>query len=191
MKGEYVSVELVLCPEALFLHVSRPNDRAGEAVFFELAGLDVMFDELHVLRKDAIAVFAQRDFVDLENGLGLFDVGLGLKVADLLHLLFVVKGRRIELGDDVSGLDPRSFGDDFEDSGRARLFLFHHHAAAAAAPTAAATSTTSATASSAATTAALTLLGFLLGRRGVGGLRRRAQRYERGDRVGEAPDDRL
>jgi hypothetical protein len=38
-----------------------------------------------VLRQDSVFVFTKRDLIGFENGAGLFDPRLGLRVADLLQ----------------------------------------------------------------------------------------------------------
>ena len=76
-----------------------------QPIFFELACLDVLANQLLVLRIDAVAILFERDQVDLEDRVGLFDVRLGLQIPDLLSRQFVDVSCTVELGDDVARLD--------------------------------------------------------------------------------------
>ena len=89
-------------------HVTRPLEVSLRSLFLHLAGLDVLADELEVLRQNPVAVFTQRDLVDFGDGPRLVDPCLGLDVTDDLRLELILEGGGVELADDLAGLDGRT-----------------------------------------------------------------------------------
>ena len=129
-----------------------------------------MFAQLQILGEDPIAVLLQRDLGDLEHRPGLIDVRLGREVPHELVPLFILECGFVELGDDVSALDTGAFGEDRDNSGRARSLL--HPSKAAAATAATSTSATATTAAAATSTTAAAAAFLLLGVGLLGGIGR-------------------
>ena len=110
LEGQFIAPDLEWRAVAQFEHVARPLEVAGRPIPVDLAGLDVLADELQVLGIDPIAVLAQGDLGDIQHRLGLLDIRLGLEVADALAPLFFLVGGCVELRDDVPGLDAGTLG---------------------------------------------------------------------------------
>ena len=109
---ELVGLELGGGAEAFLEHVTRPDGIPLRAFFFDLAGLDVLADELQVLRIDPIAVFAQADLAHFEDRLGLIDPRLGLEPAYKLSFQLIIECRRVKLADDLALRDAGALGKD-------------------------------------------------------------------------------
>ncbi len=101
-----------------------------------------MLHQLLVLGIDTVPVLVKADLGDFEHRDRLIQIGFGLEEANLLGLFLVLIGRRVELADDIAGLDLGTFGKDFHDAGRARLFLIKHGGSATSAASTASTATT-------------------------------------------------
>ena len=83
---ELVGLELGGCSVALLEHVARPVEVSFGAFFLDLAGLNVLADELQILGINSIAIFGQTDLGHLEDGLRLVNPGFGFQPADKLGL---------------------------------------------------------------------------------------------------------
>ena len=105
LEGQFIAPDLEGRAVAQFEHVARPLEVARRPIPVDLAGLDVLADELEILGIDAIAILAQGDLGDFQHRLGLLDIRLGLEVADALAPLLFLVGGCVELRDDVPGLD--------------------------------------------------------------------------------------
>ena len=106
------------CVRKPFFVMSRDHSRFRAArSFSNLAGLDVLPDELKILRVNSVSIFAQCDLVDLEDGLSLLHPRLGLGKANELGLELVFEGGGVELANDVALLDDASLGQDGHDPG--------------------------------------------------------------------------